>query len=314
MEQFLSVLFFLFASYSVIANDSIQTLGTWMSSNRSIKWYWLATFAAVGLIITIAYSWFAYDGDISYGRLSKIPYVPVKWYHGIAPLILILLTRFGIPVSTSFLILATFASDVIVEAMLKKSVIGYAFSAITAYIFWISISKVLDEKKSVRDKNKRTWRILQWFSTGFLWYSWLTHDVANISVFLPRQISAPLLLLILAFFTLTIFLIFREGGGKIQKIILNKTNTKYVRSATIVDFVYAIILVVFKEYSSIPMSTTWVFIGLLTGRELAITTLSKHRKVKTLFPIIREDFGKLVIGMTVSVLIAYGVNYLAEAF
>ncbi|MFT7248431.1 MAG: hypothetical protein ACI9DJ_000948 [Algoriphagus sp.] len=317
MDQFLSIFFFLLASYSVIANDSIQTLGTWMSSNKKTPWYYLALFAAGGLILTVSFSWFAYDGDISYGRLEKIPFVQVEWYHGIAPVVLILLTRIGIPVSTSFLILATFASTVVLESMLIKSILGYGISAVTAYIFWIAISKVLDEKASIRDKNKELWKKLQWVSTGFLWWSWLTHDVANISVFLPRQISGLQLILILVFFTAVIFFIFREGGGKIQNIVRTKTNTKYVRSATIIDFVYAIILIAFKEVNSIPMSTTWVFIGLLTGREMAITTLSKHRKMKKLFPIISSDFGKLVLGMTISVVIALGVNYLAaqkEAF
>lgn len=337
MDQYLSIFFFLLASYSVIANDSIQTLGTWMSSNRKTPWYYLASFAALGLILTVSYSWFANNGDISYGRLEKIPFVQVQWYHGIAPVVLILMTRMGIPVSTSFLILATFASTVVLESMLLKSIIGYGVSAVTAYIFWIAISRVLDEKKSIRNNKqsglsgflfkslkpkelnytefqKKYWSSLQWVSTGFLWWSWLTHDVANISVFLPRQISGLQLILILVFFTSVIFFIFREGGGKIQGIVLTKTNTKYVRSATIIDFVYAIILFFFKEVNSIPMSTTWVFIGLLTGREMAITTLSKHRKIKNLFPIIRNDFGKLVLGMTVSVVIALGVNYLAAKY
>ncbi|AWW00309.1 hypothetical protein [Arcticibacterium luteifluviistationis] len=341
MDQFLSIFFFLLASYSVIANDSIQTLGTWMSSNRKTPWYYLASFAALGLILTVSYSWFANNGDISYGRLEKIPYIEVHWYHGIAPVVLILMTRMGIPVSTSFLILATFASSVVLESMLLKSIIGYGVSAVTAYLFWIAISKVLDEKKSIRDNSqtgfigslyktlkrkgivkklnykefqKSYWSSLQWVSTGFLWWSWLTHDVANISVFLPRQISGLQLILILVFFTSVIFFIFREGGGKIQGIVLTKTNTKYVRSATIIDFVYAAILFFFKEVNSIPMSTTWVFIGLLTGREMAITTLSKHRKIKNLFPIIRNDFGKLVLGMTVSVLVALAVNYIASKY
>jgi hypothetical protein len=312
MDQFLPIFFFLLASYSVIANDSIQTLGTWMTSNKKTPWYFLATFASIGLIATVSYSWFAYSGDISYGRLEEIPFVKVEWYHGIAPVVLILLTRIGIPVSTSFLILATFASSVVLESMLLKSIIGYAVAAVTAYLFWIAISKILDEKASIRGKNKDMWMKLQWISTGFLWWSWLTHDVANISVFLPRQISGLQLLLILVFFTSVIFFIFREGGGKIQGIVRSKTNTKYVRSATIIDFVYAIILFFFKELNSIPMSTTWVFIGLLTGREMAITTLSKHRKMKKLFPIISSDFGKLVVGMTVSVVIALGVNYIAS--
>lgn len=38
-----------------------------------------------------------------------------------------------------------------------------------------------------------------------------------------------------------------------------------------VYFVYAIILIYFKEISNIPMSTTWVFLDLLGGRELTIT-------------------------------------------
>jgi hypothetical protein len=312
MEQFLPIFFFLLASYSVIANDSIQTLGTWMTSSKKTPWYYLALFAAGGLILTVTYSWFAYDGDISYGRLEKIPFIKVEWYHGIAPVVLILLTRIGIPVSTSFLILATFASSVVLESMLIKSIVGYAVAAVTAYLFWIAISKVLDEKASIRGKNKSMWMKLQWVSTAFLWWSWLTHDVANISVFLPRQISGLQLCLILVFFTAIIFFIFREGGGKIQNIVRSKTNTKYVRSATIIDFVYALILWFFKEVNSIPMSTTWVFIGLLSGREMAITTLSKHRKMKKLFPIITSDFGKLVFGMTVSVVIALGVNYLAS--
>lgn len=311
MENIYSLVFFLLASYSVVANDSIQTLGTWMSSNKKTPWYFLALFASLGLILTIGYSWFMYNGDISYGRLEKIPYQEVKWYHGIAPIVLIILTRFSIPVSTSFLILATFISMDVFKEMLVKTITGYGVAAITAYLFWIVVSRVLDEKKSIRDEHKETWKKLQWLSTGFLWWSWLTHDVANIAVFLPRQIDIKILFVILLFFVGVMFFIFKEGGGSIQKIVLNKTNTKYVRSATIIDFVYAIILFYFKELNSVPMSTTWVFIGLLSGREMAITTLSKHRKMKKLFPIISQDFGKLVIGMTVSVAIAMLVNYIA---
>ena len=36
---------FSLAAYSVIANDSVQTLGTFMASNQRFKWYWLATAA-----------------------------------------------------------------------------------------------------------------------------------------------------------------------------------------------------------------------------------------------------------------------------
>ena len=35
---------------------------------------------------------------------------------------------------------------------------------------------------------------------------------------------------------------FPEGGGKIQNIVIEKHNTRYVRSATIIDAVYWLIL------------------------------------------------------------------------
>jgi hypothetical protein len=64
--------------------------------------------------------------------------------------------------------------------------------------------------------------------------------------------------------------IFYSRGGAIQEIVKAKTNTVDIRSATIIDFLYALILLFFKEFSKVPMSTTWVFLGLLAGREIAI--------------------------------------------
>ena len=40
--------------------------------------------------------------------------------------LLLLLTRIGVPVSTSFLVLSAFASTFILEKMLMKSMMGYA--------------------------------------------------------------------------------------------------------------------------------------------------------------------------------------------
>ena len=117
------------AAYSVIANDSVQTLGTFIASNQRFKWYWLATAASGVLAFTLIYGWSINDGDISFGRLNKIPYQTIQWYHAAAPLILVLLTRGGIPVSTTFLVLSAFASTVVLEKVLMKSVIGYGLAA-----------------------------------------------------------------------------------------------------------------------------------------------------------------------------------------
>ena len=156
MDALIPILCFALAGYSVIANDSIQTLGTWMASNRNIKWYWLAIFASVILTGTILYSWGVNAGDISYGRLAKIPYVEVEWYYALAPLILVILTRLGIPVSTRFLLLTTFASSIIFEKMLMKSFLGYVLAATVAYFFLLLLCKWLREKQMIENEKLKT--------------------------------------------------------------------------------------------------------------------------------------------------------------
>jgi phosphate/sulfate permease len=83
-----------------------------------------------------------------------------------------------------------------------------------------------------------------------------------------------------------------------------------VRSATLIDLVYAFLLLYFKELNNIPMSTTWVFVGLLCGRELALNTgLPKKGNLKSIFPIVAKDFLKLIVGLLVSVSIVLAIHY-----
>ena len=297
------------AGASVISNDAVQTLGTFMVSNKKTPWWKLWIAASSILVCTVLYSWFSYDGDISFGRLDKIPYVQVEWYHAMAPAVLLLLTRFGIPVSTTFLVLSAFASTVVFEKMLLKSIMGYAVSAVLAYAFWMVLSKYLDEKQKVDSNHEKYWRVAQWFTTGFLWYTWLSHDLANIAVFAPRQMSPEFLVGTLIMLTMMLGFIFYERGGTIQKIVIEKSSTAYVRSATIIDGVYAFILLYLKEMNNIPMSTTWVFVGLLCGRELAIAT-RMDKKVKKVFPVVAKDFMKIMMGLSVSVVLVLLVQAL----
>jgi hypothetical protein len=302
---------FLFAAYSVIANDSVQTLGTWIASNNEkVNWkvMWIA--ASSVLLWALWYGWYMYGGDISYGRLNKIPFQEIQWYHAAAPGLLLLLTRIGVPVSTSFLVLSAFASTFILEKMLMKSMMGYAVAAVAAYALWLGITKILDEDKPVKEEHKVYWRVGQWFTTGFLWWTWLSHDMANIAVFLPREIPIDLMLVISAVFVAGLWYMFREGGGKIQNIVLEKHNTRYVRSATIIDGVYWLILFFFKELNDIPMSTTWVFVGLLCGRELAMATMTGKEKFKVVFPLIGKDFLKMMVGLAASVGVVLSIHYI----
>ena len=302
---------FLFAAYSVIANDSVQTLGTWIASNNQrVNWKIMWGAASAVLIWALWYGWYMYGGDISYGRLNKIPFQEIQWYHAMAPGLLLILTRIGVPVSTSFLVLSAFASTFVLEKMLMKSMMGYAVAAVAAYAIWIGVTKILDENKPVKEEHKVYWRVGQWFTTGFLWWTWLSHDMANIAVFLPRVIPVDLMIVISIIFVGGLWYMFREGGGKIQNIVLEKHNTRYVRSATIIDGVYWLILFFFKELNDIPMSTTWVFVGLLCGRELAMATMTGKEKFKVVFPLIGKDFLKMMVGLGASVGVVLSIHYI----
>jgi hypothetical protein len=300
---------FLFAAYAVIANDSVQTLGTWIASNNE-RFNWKTMWAAASAVLLWAlwYGYYMY-GDISYGRLNKIPFVEVQWYHAMAPLVLLLLTRVGVPVSTSFLVLSAFASTFVLEKMLIKSMMGYVVAATAAYAIWYVVSRWLDETKPVKEEHKQYWRIGQWVTTGFLWWTWLSHDMANIAVFLPRQLDLSLMFMISVVFVGGLWFMFREGGGKIQKIVLEKHNTRYVRSATIIDLFYWLILYFFKELNDIPMSTTWVFVGMLAGREFAIASFMGKKKTRSVFPLVGRDFGKMMIGLSASLAIVLVIHY-----
>ena len=301
---------FLFAAYSVIANDSVQTLGTWIASNNE-KFNWKIMWGAASavLLYTLWYGWYMNGGDISYGRLNKIPFQEIQWYHAAAPGLLLILTRIGVPVSTSFLVLSAFASTFVLEKMLMKSIMGYGIAALFAYGAWYLISRWMDETAPVKEEHKNYWRIAQWFATGGLWWTWLSHDMANIAVFLPRIVPLDLMFLVSAVFVVGLFFMFRERGGKIQSIVLEKHNTRYVRSATLIDLFYWLCLYFFKELNDIPMSTTWVFVGMLAGRELAIASFTGKMKFKSVFPLVARDFQKMMIGLGASVAIVLSIHY-----
>ena len=57
----------------------------------------------------LTYGWLVH-GDVSYGRLQAIPFPDrFTWIYCAPPFVLLLLTRGGIPISTTFLTLTLFA-------------------------------------------------------------------------------------------------------------------------------------------------------------------------------------------------------------
>ena len=159
--------------------------GTWIASNNErFNWKVMWGAASAVLLYTLWYGWYVNGGDISYGRLNKIPFQEIQWYHAMAPALLLILTRIGVPVSTSFLVLSAFASTFVLEKMLMKSMMGYAVAAVAAYVIWIGVTKLLDEAKPVKEEHKKWWRIGQWVTRFFFFFFFLVYlvalDMANI--------------------------------------------------------------------------------------------------------------------------------------
>ena len=71
--------------------------------------------------------------------------------------------------------------------------------------------------------------------------------------------------------------------------------------------VYMLILVLFTWINTVPMSTTWVFIGLLGGRELAIK-IRRKKSVDTAFKLIIKDVLFAVTGLVISIVLAIAAN------
>lgn len=308
---------FALAAYSAIANDSIQTIGTFIISNQARKWYWLWLFIGLIWVITITYSWIVFNGDVSFQLLSTpgLEKAPEEFVflQLAAPIVLLIMTRMRWPVSTTFLLLNvfTYKADTIVSVM-TKSFFGYLLAFVLAIMVWFVLERFV--KNYLKGEPKPYWMILQWMTSGILWAVWIMQDAANIAVFLPRQLNTYEFIAYtgLVFFGLGI--IFYLKGDKIQDIINEKTNVADVRAATLVDLVYAVILFYFKMYNNVPMSTTWVFIGLLAGREFAIA-LGKHGKAKKrnawivrAFRLARKDVFKALAGLIVSLILSVIIN------
>lgn len=308
---------FALAAYSAIANDSIQTIGTFIVSNQKTKWYWLWLFIGLIWVATITYSWFVFNGDVSFQLLStpgleKAPESFV-FLQLAAPIVLLIMTRMRWPVSTTFLLLNvfTYKAGTIVSVM-TKSFLGYVLAFVLAIAVWFILERFV--KNYLKGEARPYWMVLQWITSGTLWAVWIMQDAANIAVFLPRQLDVVEFIVYTGVVFFGLGLIFFLKGDKIQEIITEKTNVTDVRAATLVDLVYAVILFYFKLYNNVPMSTTWVFIGLLAGREFAIA-IGKHGKAKKrsawlvrAFRLAKKDMFKAMAGLIVSLILAVVIN------
>jgi len=349
MAEVFMILGFAMAAYAIVANDSIQTLGTFLASNAKRPWWVLWIWISGIMVVTVTWGWLANGGDPAFGRLAAkqidLPNV-FTWLFILPPLCLVILTRMGIPVSTSLLVLTGFKALVaqqqgedakgaveLFSSMMQKSLVGYGIAFVLGLVIFMGVLYIMERKVKADieagDKNDLhpVWTVFQWISTGFLWSMWLVQDLANIFVYLPRELTWWGLALSLGGMVLLQGYLFKEKGGKIQRVVTSKTNTLDVRSATFIDFFYGIVLLLFKMNGvvllfdmlnmerpwekNLPMSTTWVFLGLLAGREIGIAIRLRHRDNKKVSTLVFSDAGKAFFGSVIAIALAMILPILA---
>jgi len=303
---------FMFASYSVVANDSIQTLGTFLAANKQKSTWTLWCFVAGLLLATTLSSWLQYNGDVTFQRLTAKGFqeAPTEFtfLQVAAPLFLLVLTRKAIPVSTTFLILSAFASSLdSIGSVIGKSLSGYYLAFACSLCLWLVTADWI--RPLMKGEPSKYWYPIQWFTSGLLWSVWVMQDAANVAVYLPRQLNAFELSSYGLVLGAALYLLIRSRGGEIQEVLTEKVGASDIRHATFINVVYAGILYYFKVVSPTPMSTTFVFIGLLAGREVAMRLRrDSDRSWKRVARLVGKDLAKVTLGLSVSIVLALAIN------
>lgn len=235
----------------------------------------------------------------------------------LTPLAVLALTRLGAPVSTTFLVLTAF-TPANLPALLRQSLLGYGGALLSGALVYGLVAWPLKHRGGAQGGNQIEaqamphseeglpleerqqawpWLALQWLATGWLWSQWLIQDLANVYVYLPRQLAAPQMGLPLAALCGAVCLLLATGGGPIQQRLASKSHVDAPRAATLIATLYALILTGFSAMSRGPLSTTWVFLGLLAGREMALQLSLRERSVAAVAGGLGGDIARAALGL-----------------
>ncbi len=152
--------------------------------------------------------------------------------------------------------------------------------------------------------------VLQWLASGWLWSQWLIQDLANLFIYLPRHLGGGAMALALAVLCLGVWLLLAESGGAIQVILRRKSGLGTPLASAGLSLVYGLTLALLAVGGREPLSTTWVFLGLLAGRELALLLQPQPRPLVDLARDLGRDLALAALGLAVSLAVALAVQQL----
>ena len=271
----LSLLAFGLAAAAVIGNDALQTLGTFLAASRDRVPRGLQALYLCGVLcLVLLLGWSRGQGDPAWGRLDQLaPPAQLTWVDLLPPLAVLGLTQAGAPVSTSFLLL-TAAAPGQLAALLGHSLAAYGLALAAG----LALYAVLPAGGAGAATGGSTggagaaagWLALQWLASGWLWSQWLIQDLANLYVLLPRRLDAGTMAATVALLCLAVLVLVLRGGGPIQGLLERKSGSLDPRATVLLSGAYGAVLFGLGQWSRLPLSTTWVFLGLLAGRELGL--------------------------------------------
>ena len=230
-------------TYNVVFNNSIQTIGLFIASNKNKGIFYNLLFFSSIFVFTVLLSWFLTDREVHYHLLDTINYSRIGLQFLLLPILLSFLTKKQVPLSATFLIIPLFADSSTISSMVNKTTVSYFLSLIGSLIIYkflyTKYKNLLVDEKSDTGK---IWIVAEYVSTGILWFSWLTVSLCNFVIFLPRKFDIIDLILFSIVGIITLYCILISNGGEIQKIIDQKSDVKNIKTTVIFNSLFAFAL------------------------------------------------------------------------
>ena len=283
---------------NIFLNESIQALGIFLNSNKknySIKNCLIFSFT---FVVFVFFTWLFCNHIIDYGKLDVIPYAnDFNKIYLLIPITLITMTYYKIPISTTFLVLLIFGSNKTDELILIKTFCGYFLSFLTMFL----ITKfILKYEKFILKLDNNIIFYLQYISTLLLWIFWITQNIGNSFVYVPKKINIYELFLFIIVSLIFISYLFTNKSEELKTIVLNKKNIESPILNILINNCFIFIIIYLKKVNNIPIATNFIFIGLLAGREFSFINFSKRKELINTTKIVLKDFFSSVIGILIS--------------
>ncbi len=297
---------------AAIANDAIQIFSAYFTAEKNLPWKWSAAIFSTVMGVVHIWGWVRDSGSVSFGLLDRIA-MPERFtvWHMAAAVLLLLFTRYKAPVSNTMLILGAFGDERVFNDVFMKSSLGLVCGLITSIVIFGVILQL--ERRGIVARvpaDAQRWLRLLLSATCILFWGWLINDTAHFAVYLPRHLSGPEVCAFLAICVAVISVLCWKRLFNIRSIVGetygmddSQPIARLARSTALLMVSLAFVLFVLHDYMHVPLSSSFVFIGVLAGRDLLVTFF-----VPGEFKGAASRFGKNLALAMLGALTAYGIS------